>query len=114
MNPKNFELVEKIKEKLLSQRKEFETNLLKKSKEEIMLAYVELFLYTRFKFFLMHLLEEMRYKDKEYFSTEELEKILNIDDYLYNLEMFYYSSPFDESLSFESIISYLKKVLNKE
>ena len=43
MNPKNFELVEKIKEKLLSQRKEFETNLLKKSKEEIMLAYVELF-----------------------------------------------------------------------
>ena len=112
MNKPYYDLISKIENKILSERDDYKKSLLQQSKETIMFSFVELFIYSRLKFFFEFLKQEVVYKQKKYFSIEELEKIYSLDNILLLIMRKYYASNvYEDGLTYMSLINYFKETI---
>ena len=112
MNKPYYDLISKIENKILSERDDYKKSLLQQSKETIMFSFVELFIYSRLKFFFEFLKQEVVYNQKKYFSIEELEKIYSLDNILLPIMRKYYASNvYEDGLTNISLINYFKETI---
>lgn len=106
-----FTLLTQLKEKIKEEEKEFKTELLKKEKETIIFSFVELYIYNRLRLFIDFLKNELIYNNRSYFSIEELERFLTLQDIGLLIERQYYTEEiYEDKLTNNDLITYFKKI----
>lgn len=105
-----YNLLEKIRKNLKNETETFKKELYNMSKENIMLEYVELFIYSRLKIFFQYVGDEAR-NDNYLFSIEELEKISQVDNFLSIIKENYYKGGlYEDKLTNRDLQNYLKSI----
>ncbi len=104
-----YNIVTDIIKKIKTEENDFKKNLLSKSKKEIMVEYLELYIYTRLHFFFQYIIAQAR--DENYiFTIEQLQQVLSIDNFLsYIKNRYFRGETFQDRLSNTDLIEYFKK-----
>lgn len=99
-----------VQSKIEQEKKQFEKNLLEKSKEEIILSYLELYIYSKLFFFFKYI--EYKAKENQYIlSIEYLKNInglQNVMEYVKN--QYFYGKTYEDRLTNEKLITYFKTI----
>lgn len=105
-----YNILVEIQDKLKAETENFKKELLLINKEEIILEYLELYIYNRLKIFFKYVENEAR-KDNYLFDLNEMKKISTTNNFLSIIKRNYFKGDiFKDKLTNKDLQRYFKSI----
>lgn len=105
-----YNLLEETRKKIKKEKQVFENELLNMEKKEIILEFLEIYIYNRLNIFFQYVEKQAR-NDDYLFNIEEMKKISQIDNFLSFIKKNYFKGEiYQDNLSNNDLQKYFKSI----